>query len=106
MCRCSVSTTLILIWITSLLCMLPLVFFQQIEAVALGEFVLYEVCMEKWPSSEMQKTYTITLAVAQFVIPLVVLTAVHMKISVYLNVHLNEPSRNSFSKRGNFLVDA
>ncbi|XP_065224090.1 neuropeptide Y receptor type 2-like isoform X2 [Planococcus citri] len=99
MCRCSVSTTLILIWITSFLCVLPLVFFQQIEAVALGEFVLYEVCLEKWPSSEMQKSYTITLAVAQFIIPLVVLTAVHMKISVYLNVHLNEPSRNSFSSR-------
>lgn len=96
--RCSVTTSLILIWLISFLSMLPLVIFQQVETVKLGELVLYEVCLEKWPSSKYQKIYTLTLTTSQFIIPVIVLITIHFKISLYLKVHLNGPPR--LGKRG------
>lgn len=104
LCRCSVATTLILVWLISFVTMFPLILFQQIETVKLGDIILHEVCLEKWPSRNLQKIYTLSLTTSQFILPVIVLTIVHLKISLYLNVHLNGPPRSTLCKRGKISV--
>lgn len=103
MCRFSVATTLVLIWMISLASLLPTCLYQHMEVLAVGDVIIYELCVEKWPSAKMQKIYTILLAALQFALPVIVLSIIHIKISMYLNVHLSTAKpTNDFSKRGNF----
>lgn len=62
--------------------------------------VIYEVCVEKWPSPLLQCIYTLSLSVIQFLVPVLVLSIIHTRISAYLSVHLISPPRQSACKRG------
>lgn len=90
--RCSVAKTLILIWLVSFAAMVPLLLYQHVEVVYAGKLRLYEACVEKWPSRMFQQTFTVGLAVAQFVLPFTTISLIHLKISSYLTVHLKHPA--------------
>ncbi|XP_075238325.1 neuropeptide Y receptor type 2-like [Lycorma delicatula] len=91
----SVASVISLIWGVSFLSMLPLLFYQEVETVKLGDLVLYEACLEKWPSRTWQYVYTICLMVVQFLVPFLVLSVIHTKISAYLSVRLSTPRDNT-----------
>lgn len=90
--RCSVAKTLVLIWLVSFAAMVPLLMYQHVEVVHVGPVRLYEACVEKWPSRVAQQTFTVGLAVAQFVLPFTTISLIHLKISSYLTVHLKHPA--------------
>lgn len=85
---CNVVVTIIIIWVMSFAVTSPLFFYTVIETVTVENFFLYEKCMERWPSDVLHWTFTIALALVQFVIPVLVLTVIHLKISAYLKLHL------------------
>lgn len=90
--RCSVAKSLMLIWLVSFATMIPLLLYQHIEVVHVGPVRLYEACIEKWPSRIAQQSFTVCLAVAQFVLPFTTISLIHLKISSYLTVHLKHPA--------------
>ncbi|XP_060870660.1 neuropeptide Y receptor type 2-like [Metopolophium dirhodum] len=90
--RCSVAKTLVLIWMVSFAAMVPLLLYQNVEEVHVGPIRLYEACVEKWPNHMAQQTFTVGLAVAQFVLPFTTISLIHLKISSYLTVHLKHPA--------------
>ncbi|KAL1137934.1 hypothetical protein AAG570_009629 [Ranatra chinensis] len=97
--RCSVATTICLIWTVSFLSMAPLLVYQEVEVVRLGGLVVYEACVERWPSRQAQAAYTLALSLAQFALPVLVLSTIHARISSYLSVHLSSPPVDSTCKR-------
>ncbi|XP_054258645.1 neuropeptide Y receptor type 2-like [Macrosteles quadrilineatus] len=101
MATCSVAVTITLLWTFSVLVMVPLVLYQDVEVIKIGGLVMYEVCVERWPTPLIQCIYTLSLSVLQFLVPVLVLTIIHTKISAYLSVHLISPPgpRQSICKR-------
>lgn len=107
--RCSVAKTLVLIWLVSFAAMVPLLMYQHVEVVHVGPVRLYEACVEKWPSRAAQQTFTVGLAVAQFVVPFTTISLIHLRISSYLTVHLKHPavlSREVNCRRGELESDS
>lgn len=84
----SVVITIIVIWLFSFTITSPLFFYTVTESVTFDDFFLYEKCIERWPSRALHSSFTITLALIQFVIPVLVLTVIHLKISSYLKFHI------------------
>ncbi|XP_014242347.1 neuropeptide Y receptor type 2-like [Cimex lectularius] len=97
--RCSVASTIVLIWSLSFLSMVPLLIYQEVETVRLGGLVVYEACLERWPSRAAQAGYTLAISVAQFAFPVLVLSTIHARISSYLRLHLSSPPVDSSCKR-------
>ncbi|EEB10803.1 G-protein coupled receptor, putative [Pediculus humanus corporis] len=87
----SVILIIVLIWIFSFALSFPLYFYTATESFPrnpLNKLIFYDKCVEKWPSKIFHTAFTITLALVQFVIPVTVLTIIHLKISSYLKVHI------------------
>jgi hypothetical protein len=82
--------------------MSPLLFYQEVERVHLGDILVFEACVERWPSPPAQAAYTIVISIAQFAFPVLVLSTIHAKISSYLSVHLSSPPVDTTCKRGEF----
>ncbi|XP_035234087.1 neuropeptide Y receptor type 5-like [Stegodyphus dumicola] len=74
-----------ILWCFSVLLSLPIIFSKTVTTVSLAGMVLYEKCIEQWPSSHAKAMYTILILVAQFFIPSIVLTVTHLRIKTYLN---------------------
>ncbi|KAK9501347.1 hypothetical protein O3M35_012083 [Rhynocoris fuscipes] len=102
--RCSVASTIALIWGLSFISMIPLLIYQEVETVRLGRLVVYESCIERWPSRAAQGAYTLCISVAQFAFPVLVLSTIHARISNYLRLHLSTPPVDPSCKRGNLLL--
>lgn len=49
--------------------------------------VLYETCIERWPSHSWRVSYGASLLLVQAVIPALVVCAVHARIASYLHAH-------------------
>ncbi|XP_050420820.1 neuropeptide Y receptor type 6-like [Adelges cooleyi] len=90
--RCSVAKSLILIWMVSFVTMVPIVLYQNLESIHLGNFPVYKACVEKWPFLVAQQSYTVCLTIIQFGVPFAAISLIHIKISSYLTVHLNHPA--------------
>lgn len=87
--KCSkVVVTILLIWLLSFAITSPLFFYTVVESVTFDNIFLYEKCIEKWPSRVVHSAFTVILALIQFVIPVFVLTIIHLKISSYLKFHI------------------
>lgn len=80
--------------------MVPLLIYQEVEIVRLGGLIVYEACIERWPSRAAQGAYTLSISVAQFAFPVFVLSTIHARISSYLRLHLSTPPVDPSSKRG------
>ncbi|GFT12372.1 neuropeptide F receptor [Nephila pilipes] len=74
-----------ILWCFSIMMALPIIFSKSVTTVSLAGMVLYEKCIEHWPSNHAKALYTILILVAQFVIPSIVLTVTHLRIKTYLN---------------------
>ncbi|PSN40738.1 hypothetical protein C0J52_16798 [Blattella germanica] len=61
--------------------------FQVVEAVTFQRVVLYEACIERWPSSRARLFYAVCLLLLQSVIPALVVATVHARIASYLHAH-------------------
>ncbi|XP_039300481.1 neuropeptide F receptor [Nilaparvata lugens] len=96
---CSVASVISIVWGLSFVTMIPLLIFQEVETISYGELILYEACVEKWPSKTWQICYTGCLMMAQFLVPFLVLSIIHLKISTYLAVRVSTPPRDANSKR-------
>lgn len=83
---------IVIIWIVSFAVTSPVFFYTVIEPVFFYDILLYEKCIEKWPSNSLYTAFTIGFALIQFVIPGTVLIAIHMRISAYLKLHLKPMS--------------
>ncbi|BES96119.1 Hypothetical protein NTJ_08928, partial [Nesidiocoris tenuis] len=97
--KCGVASSIAIIWGLSFLSMVPLLIYQEIEIVHLEGLILYEVCIERWPSRAAQGAYTIAMSVFQFGIPVLVLSTIHTRISSYLRLHLSSPPIDNSCKR-------
>ena len=75
------------IWAVSLVFPLPLFSYYFVEPVKIENILLYERCVEVWSSRKTQMTWTITLIVIQYVIPILVLIFVHIQIKNFLSRH-------------------
>ncbi|KAK6621926.1 hypothetical protein RUM44_001733 [Polyplax serrata] len=84
----TIVITIILIWLLSFIFEFPLFFYTVTESVAFDDVLLYEKCIQRWPSRLVHSAFTVGLALIQFVIPVLVLTVIHLKISSYLRLHI------------------
>lgn len=49
--------------------------------------VLYETCIERWPSQRLKVSYAVAVLLVQAVIPALVVCVVHARIASYLHAH-------------------
>ncbi|XP_046382346.1 neuropeptide F receptor-like [Ischnura elegans] len=82
--RTRVLASVALIWLLALAAAVPVALFQQVERLAVGGVVVFEACVERWPSRSARAAYSVCVATAQFAVPAVVLAAVHARISARL----------------------
>ncbi|XP_068084812.1 neuropeptide Y receptor type 2 [Anabrus simplex] len=92
--RRRVVVSIALVWLLSALAAAPMCFFQVVEPVTLPfelglnqNVVLYEVCIEHWPSRNAQLLYTVCVLLLQSVLPAIVVATVHARIAAYLHAH-------------------
>ncbi|KAG8179621.1 hypothetical protein JTE90_002439 [Oedothorax gibbosus] len=83
-CKHMVVYTTIL-WVFSVMMALPILFSKSVTTVSLAGMVLYDKCIEHWPSNYVRASYTVLILFAQFVVPSIVLTVTHLRIKAYLN---------------------
>ncbi|KAL0277603.1 UNVERIFIED_CONTAM: hypothetical protein PYX00_004836 [Menopon gallinae] len=95
--RWKVLFVIVIIWILSFAVTSPVFFYTVIEPVFFYDILLYEKCIEKWPSNSLYTAFTVGFAVIQFVIPGMVLVTIHLRISAYLKLHLKNFSDKSKS---------
>lgn len=67
---------------------------QEVVPVTFHSLVLYETCMEVWPSSRLKVTYTATILLFAAVLPVVVVATVHTRIATHLYHHARTRSHN------------
>ena len=94
--RCHVATSLVAIWVFSFLFTLPLYSYYYVDQVKISNILLYEQCIEKWPSSEVKEFWVLLLMFIQYIFPIFVLSVVHASIKIYLGRHMiaqNDPRR-------------
>ncbi|XP_054264011.1 neuropeptide F receptor-like [Macrosteles quadrilineatus] len=82
-----VITSIALVWLISALATLPLGFYQVLEPVTFHKVVLYETCIERWPSQRLKVAYAVAVLLVQAVIPALVVCVVHARIASYLHAH-------------------
>ena len=75
------------IWLVSLAFPLPLFKYYYVEPVMLHHFLLFKRCVEDWTSRNVQLTWTWTLIIIQYFIPILVLVFVHINIKNFLSKH-------------------
>ncbi|XP_054263884.1 neuropeptide F receptor-like [Macrosteles quadrilineatus] len=80
-------TSIVLVWVISALATLPVGFFQIVEPVVFHKVVLYETCIERWPSQRLKVAYAVAVLLVQAVIPALVVCVVHARIASYLHAH-------------------
>ncbi|XP_054715308.1 neuropeptide Y receptor type 5-like [Uloborus diversus] len=74
-----------ILWCFSVILSLPIIFSKTVTTVSIAGMVLYEKCIEQWPSKHAKAIYTILILVTQFFTPSVVLSVTHFRIKAYLN---------------------
>ena len=76
------ATIILLIWIISILAVLPIAFFTGIFTFHFAgtPLIIKEICMETWPYPSLHLVYSILLMLVQFVIPITVILVTHTKI--------------------------
>ncbi|XP_071441175.1 neuropeptide Y receptor type 2-like [Hetaerina americana] len=82
--RTRVMASVALIWLLALGAALPVAWYQEVEKVAVGGVVVFEACVERWPSRGARVGYSLGVATFQFAIPAIVLAGVHARISARL----------------------
>ncbi|XP_067008058.2 neuropeptide F receptor [Anabrus simplex] len=92
--RRRVVLSIALVWLLSAIAASPMCFFQVVEPVTLpielavsSRVVLYEACIEHWPSRTAQLMYTVFVLLLQSVLPAIVVGTVHARIAAYLHAH-------------------
>uniref|UniRef100_A0A0P4WCN1 G-protein coupled receptors family 1 profile domain-containing protein n=1 Tax=Scylla olivacea TaxID=85551 RepID=A0A0P4WCN1_SCYOL len=85
--RARVPWSVAAIWLVSLAFTLPLFAYYYVKRVMFRELLLYEKCVETWPSPVVKYSWTIALIIMQYVIPILVLSIVHGRIHNYLSSH-------------------
>lgn len=70
---------------------------QAVVPVSFRSLVLYETCVEVWPSPHLKVTYTASILVLAAVIPVVVVATVHTRIATHLYHHAH--TRNHHDER-------
>lgn len=63
------------------------VVFQVVEPLKFHQIILYEYCLERWPSTDIKVAYNIAVLLIQAVLPTAVLLIVHIRIAAYLHAH-------------------
>jgi neuropeptide Y receptor len=58
-----------------------------VEPFTFQKLVLYETCIEKWPSAQLKVAYAVCMLLLQAVIPALVVCVVHASIASHLNTH-------------------
>lgn len=86
--RWHVAGSLALVWASSLIFTLPLYSYYYVEPVMLGHIVLYERCVEGWPSRFVKELWVLLLLITQYIFPIFVLSIVHGSIKRYLGTHM------------------
>ncbi|GFG35484.1 hypothetical protein Cfor_00548 [Coptotermes formosanus] len=85
--RRRVVTSIALIWLLAAAVTAPVCYFQVVEAVSFQRVLLYEACIERWPSRRARLFYAVCLLLLQSVIPALVVATVHARIASYLHAH-------------------
>ncbi|KAG8283452.1 hypothetical protein J6590_016712 [Homalodisca vitripennis] len=85
--RTRVVCSIVCVWLLSLIATLPIFFYQVVEPFKFQELVLYEICIESWPSQHLKVMYSAAILLVQAVIPALVVGGVHASISSHLHAH-------------------
>uniref|UniRef100_T1HVS4 G-protein coupled receptors family 1 profile domain-containing protein n=1 Tax=Rhodnius prolixus TaxID=13249 RepID=T1HVS4_RHOPR len=72
---------------TSKCVLLPVRLEIIVEPFKFEAVILYETCIERWPSQELKVAYAVCVLMIQAVIPALVVGCIHAKIASYLNAH-------------------
>ncbi|XP_049859966.1 neuropeptide Y receptor type 2-like [Schistocerca gregaria] len=106
--RPRVILSIVLTWLLAVVAITPILFFQVVERVTLPlvggpgpqlQLVLYEACIERWPSRRLQLAYAAGLLLLQAVLPAAVLATVHARIARYLHAHANTAADSRRARR-------
>ncbi|XP_039293547.1 neuropeptide F receptor [Nilaparvata lugens] len=97
--RRRVAISIALVWALSALTTLPVVFYQVVEPLTFSHVVLYETCIERWPSQTLRVSYTASVLLVQAVIPALVVGVVHARIASYLHQHAQTQKDSRRAKR-------
>ncbi|CAH0387019.1 unnamed protein product [Bemisia tabaci] len=91
--RRRVYWSILLVWVFSAWFALPVAYYQAVIPAKIGEdFVMYEVCLEQWPSQAGRMVYTVVVLLCQAVVPASVLILVHLSIAAHLHCHARTQS--------------
>ncbi|XP_025412492.1 neuropeptide F receptor-like isoform X2 [Sipha flava] len=85
--RRTVYVSIAIVWLLAFLTTSPIPYYQVVEQQKLQQVILYEACIEKWPSTDIKVAYNIAMVLIQAVLPATVLLVVHIRIAAYLHAH-------------------
>ncbi|KAG8234357.1 hypothetical protein J437_LFUL012116 [Ladona fulva] len=74
-----------------------------VERFAFQRVLLYETCIERWPSRAAKLSYTVSMLIVQYVIPIVVLACIHARIAAHLHAHARGAVSNGSAGAGEAL---
>lgn len=60
---------------------------QVVEPLSFHKVILYDACIEKWPTHNLKVGFAVCILLVQAVIPASVVTIVHVRIASYLHTH-------------------
>ncbi|XP_046382345.1 neuropeptide Y receptor type 2-like [Ischnura elegans] len=83
--RRRVLLSLGLLWLVAIIAAAPVLKFQVVEGFSFQRMLLYETCIERWPSRAAKLSYTIAMLIVQYLIPILVLACIHARIAAHLN---------------------
>ncbi|KAG8326652.1 hypothetical protein J6590_035746 [Homalodisca vitripennis] len=85
--RKRVVSSIAALWILSALASTPVFYYQTLVPVKFHNMILYEMCVEQWPSQKLKVFYTTSVLLVQAVIPVMVVGVVHTRIASHLRSH-------------------
>uniref|UniRef100_A0A1B6EEC8 G-protein coupled receptors family 1 profile domain-containing protein n=1 Tax=Clastoptera arizonana TaxID=38151 RepID=A0A1B6EEC8_9HEMI len=97
--RRRVVTSIALVWFFSALAAMPVFIYQRTVPFTFHQVVLYEMCLEGWPSIEVKILYGTCVLLVQAIIPAAVVGIVHARIASYLNAHAKTQRDSRRAKR-------
>lgn len=86
---------IVCLWAVSLAASSPMWIFNQVEPVLFPSwpdrtaiFLLYEICMEQWPTPQWRLAFTVGILLVQYLAPILTLAVTHARIKTFLRQHM------------------
>ena len=88
--RHRVKIMLAIIWITAIICCIPMLVFHHVEVPCIFEYGIFQICTEVWPTPSSRMIYSFFVTIIQYISPLIVIIGIHARICHVLSMRIKD----------------